>query len=771
MGSVGLCVLRRIHRFNETLNAQERSQHDAIGYITDYLTKRQPVAIKEIKKFVEGHHQLHKQLQSANVSIQRSAIRHVQRLLSDFLGRGTARKAVECTNLIVCRCKHDVTRAESIKSHLLVSLPCGDFVRFQEAVSKQGGDAEDTFMSGLEIDHRNPGMKRLVSRQHAPSMYGYRGNDMLVQHLSPWEFQSGWEIQRAVFPKQSDSSRREHTTDGVELIPNNESCYHALLTPVGQAKLKANETLMPGDDYMIRAEEGMTRHRHWIAFPASSPFRNDWVMVQRAQPAIPRFDGPALAVGGSSDDHARHMSIYFRPWTLMATNASEYTPLITDIGDGSWSSAWRSYLDGNVLSMRCKHAIQNFQAVFSAREGHDQEESASRPDLEELCLKQSQLKQVIQTKRRGSGKHANAEAEAAASEAIESSFSFVRAAWGRMSGAKGVRAQSGPHAARQDIAELVKAAQKARNKSKSKAREASVNAAAASAVVHLSSENPKKAVHQWVRDMTHQEEFKCKNAEQKEVVDLISKRVLEEIADAQHNRIGSSEPIRVMVAGAPGVGKSFVSQSAILLFERLGYVRGVHFQTCALQAVVAKQSEGETMHSLNNLNLWGQPNTSASAISSGAAKLTHMRWLIIDEISQLTCELIAQCEKQTRCMVQDVGTYRLAADKSVRPWAGINILYVGDFRQLPPPGAGMCLSTIPDSAWMRLYPKKSSVTQGLNLIWEETTHLIELVEQIRSADDPWWNEVLHEYRLGALTESTHAFLHGNKTTVPGGSYY
>ena len=95
-------------------------------------------------------------------------------------------------------------------------------------------------------------------------------------------------------------------------------------------------------------------------------------------------------------------------------------------------------------------------------------------------------------------------------------------------------------------------------------------------------------------------------------------------------------------------------------------------------------------------------------------------------------------------------------------------MYVGDFLQLPPPGSGSCLTSLPEELRikMRLNRMKANVTHGLGLMWHDTTHVIELTEQVRCTD-PWWNDVLSELRVGALTPDSHAFLHGECTTVPG----
>jgi hypothetical protein len=233
--------------------ALEQSQRDQIGYITDYVTKRQPIAINEIDRFVRGHRQLLQQLHGA--SLTKSAVRHTQRLLSDVLGRGTVRKAVECTNLLVCRKKHDVTAAESVKSHLLVAFPCGDYMSCQ--VSICNNQHEKDGYEGMEVDARDPENKVYVSKVKVPMQYGHRGSDPELLHLTPHEFHSLWSVERAMYPMKP--------------ARDNENIYHAKLTPQGELKVKQNSSrnqkdssvLEAGTDYIIRSNHGHQRDRRY----------------------------------------------------------------------------------------------------------------------------------------------------------------------------------------------------------------------------------------------------------------------------------------------------------------------------------------------------------------------------------------------------------------------------------------------------------------------------------------------------------------------------
>ena len=64
--------------------------------------------------------------------------------------------------------------------------------------------------------------------------------------------------------------------------------------------------------------------------------------------------------------------------------------------------------------------------------------------------------------------------------------------------------------------------------------------------------------------------------------------------------------------------------------------------------------------------------------------LSQMRWLIIDEISQVGANLLSQCETNVRSAIQAAGTYKYTSEGKMRPWGGLNVCYVGDFFQLPP---------------------------------------------------------------------------------------
>ena len=184
----------------EVLIAALRCQRDQAGYISDYVSKRQPIARDEIKAFMQGQHQLCAQLNMKNASTVRHAKRSAQRIMSDLYGRGTLRMAVEAANpnpnpnpnpnrkavnLLTMRKNHDVTRAESFKSSLLVPFPCAQYLVCQRA--SYGYRIENEVRQPLEIDRRNGNKPRVVTDRNVGYKYGYRGTHAAVRYLSPYE--------------------------------------------------------------------------------------------------------------------------------------------------------------------------------------------------------------------------------------------------------------------------------------------------------------------------------------------------------------------------------------------------------------------------------------------------------------------------------------------------------------------------------------------------------------------------------------------------------
>ena len=262
------------------------------------------------------------------------------------------------------------------------------------------------------------------------------------------------------------------------------------------------------------------------------------------------------------------------------------------------------------------------------------------------------------------------------------------------------------------------------------------------------------------------------NAKQAEVCRKVASQVVQEIFSENP---GVLEPLRWAVHGGPGTGKSHVlNRLRKELFEDiLGWKQGEEFQVVTLQAVMANDLKGDTIHHAFGLN-WqglGDERISGHKLLELSAKALRWRWLIIDEISMVSAELLARLELRCRELVRDLAQGKYAKDAAyARPFGGLNVILAGDMWQLPPP-RGTFLGDVPWEWLTQCKTKKVAHTiRGQELVWGETPDGIhgvtELVECERT-QDIWLQSLQNEVRNGALSETNHAFLHGCPTPVPG----
>ena len=115
-----------------------------------------------------------------------------------------------------------------------------------------------------------------------------------------------------------------------------------------------------------------------------------------------------------------------------------------------------------------------------------------------------------------------------------------------------------------------------------------------------------------------------------------------------------SEPLRMLIAGGPGVGKSYVIKAMRSLFDSLKWQQTQQYQFAAFQAVVADQIGGDTLHHSCGVS-YGSSNSGMQQKLQNC-NLSLLRWLIIDEISQVGAELLGQCETNMRTAIQAAGT-------------------------------------------------------------------------------------------------------------------
>ena len=180
------------------------------------------------------------------------------------------------------------------------------------------------------------------------------------------------------------------------------------------------------------------------------------------------------------------------------------------------------------------------------------------------------------------------------------------------------------------------------------------------------------------------------------ILELIADRILVELDLIEPNASirKSSEPLVWLLHGSPGTGKSHELPFLRELFgDLLGYTQGIEFQVVAFQAVNAADIKGETIHQAFGLNRNGKPSETATTATQ---RMGYWRWLIVDEISTVSAKLLARMEQQQRECTSSKTAFKLDAAGKARPFAGVNVVFLGDFYQLPHPKGGF-IADVPSS--------------------------------------------------------------------------
>ncbi len=93
-----------------------------------------------------------------------------------------------------------------------------------------------------------------------------------------------------------------------------------------------------------------------------------------------------------------------------------------------------------------------------------------------------------------------------------------------------------------------------------------------------------------------------------------------------------------------------------------------------------------------------------------SAKCQRLRFVLVDEISMISAQLLAQIEILVSRVVRRRSVYKLRPDGSCRPFGGVNVLLFGDWWQLKPV-TGTALFTNPWDA------PSFAAFHGQQLLW------------------------------------------------------
>ena len=568
--------------------------------------------------------------------------------------------------------------------------------------------------------------------------------------------------------------------------------YHAALTDNGVAKVtRGIKQLAPNADYQIR-EEGAAG---WIPLGRgehAQPYRHDWIVVPRKRPYVPVLYG---AQGShTEDEQAMRLLVLFFQWVNDVCDASDHAPFIGCLwatGTKDWREALRKRVLGKGFPTdEAKRNVLNFCFVYCLpRSLQIQGGLAANSDDEDIVdeavvFDEDDLLEATLTHVRGKGKTLNNQDNVDNEEGDEETGGNAKLydltmqmlhisdrLWAAADiGAGGDPAMQQVHQAMldargvRDHALAKKAAKASSSKQKHSASSQLIVGANGPSVTERAPVTVGK-LRQWLESDRVR---RGTNAKQHQFLELVVNRVLVEAGLIQPDESirQTMGPLVWLLHGPPGTGKSHVLALLRELFDDvIGYSYALDYEFVCFQAVNAADLHGKTIHSAFGFDLHASPGQAAS--EDVAKRLANWRWLILDEISLTDAKLLGKVEHRLAAVTPNASVWKRDAHGQLRPFAGINVILAGDFKQLPPP-AGHYLAEIPRSILdpnCDKTPEDTLADHGRALLWGGAVQgVTELVERMRCKDE-WWNQVVDEMRAGCLSEATHKYLHGDP--VPG----
>ena len=710
--------------------------------------------------------------------------RLAKRIVTDCFARGVVRGAVEATHLTIHAGHPDPTRAESVKTAQLCDMALQYPLNLLETIEK-----------GIEWP-REPARKQVLwSDIHRKEVmdcpfwttYGGRGKRPEVYMLSAYEFIRNYRFKMVRHP----TSIKRHCQS-----VKKSGSYRAGLTAAGIEKVRAGlGGLVPGVDYRLKENELDDCIPLGFGSLVDPCYRHDWVIVRRSRPYVPVVYG-GLGAGSEVEQAARLLVLFF-PWVNNRLEASIGVPYIGDFLADGVQNLRQALLRRAILfgfpTEEVKRYVLNFCFVYflprslHLHEGlepnsdnecvdHDEIFTFNDDDLLEATLTHVRGK-VVRGEDCGGVLNENDICEnvnrgSKLFELTMQMFDISASLWlgHGWCGYKSGLAKS----ARVDM-ERIKGAvldhQAIYSSALASMRRGSQIGLDVPECMHASDVDILPTVVQRpvvglleLKGWLLSEEVQLRaNAKQLEFLELIVDRVAVELGvlSVGESIRGSVDPLIWLLHGPPGTGKSYVLQMMRKFFDRvLGYKYGLHYEVTAFQAVNAMDLGGRTIHSAFG---FGMKPGDRGAVDESAKRMAFWRWLIIDEISLTSADLLARAEERLRSCVPDTSLWK-RLNGVVRPFAGVNVVFTGDFQQLKPPG-GAYLADIPRSIKNPQVVKGFSeelvlAEQGRMILWGGTTQgVTELIDRERCKDE-WWNEVVDELRAVRLSRRNWQYLHG-----------
>jgi ATP-dependent DNA helicase PIF1 len=202
----------------------------------------------------------------------------------------------------------------------------------------------------------------------------------------------------------------------------------------------------------------------------------------------------------------------------------------------------------------------------------------------------------------------------------------------------------------------------------------------------------------------------------------------------------------IFITGPGGTGKT----ALIRCIQQDAYKKGINIQVCALTgcAAVLLECKAKTVHSWAGIGL-GNGSIEQIVQKVMKNKFAKTNWkdtniLIIDEVSMMSLKLFE--------MLDAIGK---AVRKNSKPFGGIQLIFSGDFYQLPPVGnkdeQETCQFCFESLVWFQTFDLENHVS----------------LSHIFRQNDPIYQRILNQIREGRLKRSSNdTLLHNVGKQIP-----
>ena len=754
--------------------AMAQAARRSTRYFTGYLQKPQPLGKKELQQAAKQLHFLEEAAAKDDAAALYRKVVH--RVFGDLEFRCSVRPVTEEFMLAGFSNMTDPTTAECIRSFPVVPFVGIEWVGILDLVT--------------DIRHKveppNPHKSTLKSSE----IYGWRGTDARVFHLSPWEFIKWWSLKKLQPPTKNA------TEDGQGLS--------VWVSKQGTDR-KPVDGWQYGRDYIWKHPLPNSRAANLVRLPQCHGCSRvqDYYLERRTEPLIPYpTTCPLPKPDMSKDAQARLLNVYLRPWTLDLKSATPHVPHISALdleirsnslnpstrlrtqtapGPRSHHLAWRAYIQHHVVSEHAARTIRNFLAATECDpEEVDLAETPAKPtdhEVDTTWVTSDTIDKLV----RGVGFEYSKRSGPAVRRIVEEWESNPQVdtinTWFVNTGITDIkldRSQSKPQqptplreneplswtygklTPESATAWLLRLAEQG---------SVAVDPAACSAEPRSASAEPRSASAE-PRSASAEPRSACKpTAEQLKFLRAVVDRCLTEAQEEQAES-SRSEPLRAVFHGVPGAGKTQTLKWLRAFFEDLcGWQHQQEFVYLAPQNTQAALIAGMTLHSFANIQVKTKTaRAKKTSTPEQFAKYQRLRWLVVDESSTVGLEILATLEKRLQQSTRDRDTWKLRPGGELRPFGGRNIILTGDLWQFPPVKATAIYQN----------PFQSNTTFQVNALqqicWSHTSlaipHLFELTLEQR-CEDAWLSQILHQARHGNMSQEVWSFLHGFPTLHAG----